>query len=49
MAILEEAVDELPCLIELFETASNPFATPNATDEEMDLMPWAVDWKGRLP
>ncbi len=27
----------------------NPFATPNATDEEMDLMPWALSWKGRLP
>jgi hypothetical protein len=34
---------------ELFEDRFNPFATPNATDEEMDLMPWAVDWKGRLP
>ncbi len=34
---------------ELFEDGFNPFATPNATDEEMDLMPWAVEWKGRLP
>ncbi|MEO8662746.1 MAG: right-handed parallel beta-helix repeat-containing protein, partial [Bryobacteraceae bacterium] len=32
-----------------FEGGYNPFATPNATDEEMDLMPWATSWKGRLP
>jgi alpha-N-arabinofuranosidase len=33
----------------LFEGGYNPFATPNATDEEMDLMPWALSWKGRVP
>ena len=33
----------------LFEGGYNAFRTPNATDEEMDLMPWALDWKGRLP
>ncbi len=33
----------------LFEGGYNPFATPNATDEEIDLMPWALSWKGRLP
>jgi alpha-N-arabinofuranosidase len=32
-----------------FEGGYNPFATPNATNEEMDLMPWATSWKGRLP
>lgn len=33
----------------LFSGGHNAFATPNATDEEMDLMPWALSWKGRLP
>jgi alpha-N-arabinofuranosidase len=33
----------------LFEDGYNPFQTPNATDEEMELMPWALSWKGRLP
>lgn len=33
----------------LFEGGFNSFRTPNATGEEMDLMPWALPWKGRLP
>lgn len=33
----------------LLGQGQNAFATPNATDEEMDLMPWALNWKGRLP
>lgn len=33
----------------LFPAGYNSFATPNATAEEMDLMPWALAWKGRLP
>lgn len=33
----------------LFDGGYDPFRTPNATDEEMDLMPWALSWKGRLP
>ena len=33
----------------LFAAGYNPFATPNATNEEIDLMPWALPWKGRLP
>jgi alpha-N-arabinofuranosidase len=33
----------------MFEGGFNAFQTPNATDEEMRLMPWAVEWKGRLP
>lgn len=33
----------------MFPGGYNAFATPNATDEEMDLMPWALSWKGRLP
>jgi hypothetical protein len=33
----------------MFEDGFNAFQTPNATDEEMDLMPWALSWKGRLP
>ncbi|MGE5487697.1 MAG: right-handed parallel beta-helix repeat-containing protein, partial [bacterium] len=33
----------------MFEGGYDPFRTPNATDEEMDLMPWALSWKGRLP
>lgn len=27
----------------------NAFATPNASNEELDLMPWALDWKSRVP
>lgn len=27
----------------------NPFKTPNANDEEIDLMPWALAWKGQIP
>lgn len=33
----------------LFDEGYNPFAMPNATNEEIDLMPWALNWKGRLP
>ena len=33
----------------VFEGGINAFRTPNATDEEMDLMPWALNWKGHLP
>jgi alpha-N-arabinofuranosidase len=25
------------------------FATPNASNEQLDLMEWALDWKGRIP
>lgn len=25
------------------------FCTPNTSDAELDLMPWAVRWKGRIP
>jgi hypothetical protein len=32
-----------------FADGYNAFGTPNATAEEMDLMPWALAWKGRLP
>lgn len=38
---------ELPEFI--FEDENNPFATPNASDEEIDLMPWAAKWKGKIP
>ena len=40
VAILEEAV--MTTLPDELRDRFN-FATPNATDEEMDLMPWAVD------
>ncbi len=30
-------------------TKDNPFKTPNANDEEIDLMPWALTWKGQIP
>ena len=33
----------------LFEGGYFPFRTPNASDEEIDLMPWALEWKGRIP
>jgi len=33
----------------IFDAGYDPFRTPNASDEEIDLMPWAVAWKGRLP
>ncbi len=33
----------------LFAEGYNPFATPNASNEELDLMPWALSWKGRIP
>lgn len=38
---------ELPETI--FKDENNPFAIPNASDEEIDLMPWAVKWKGQIP
>lgn len=34
---------------ELFENGYFPFRTPNASNEELDLMEWAVRWKGRIP
>jgi hypothetical protein len=33
----------------LFTAGYLPFRTPNASDEELDLMPWALAWKGRVP
>jgi alpha-L-arabinofuranosidase len=33
----------------LFENGYFPFRTMNASDEEIDLMPWALRWKGRIP
>ncbi len=33
----------------LFPAGYNAFAIPNASDEEIDLMPWALEWKGRIP
>jgi len=33
----------------LFEAGYFPFRTPNITDEEFALMPWALEWKGRIP
>jgi alpha-L-arabinofuranosidase len=33
----------------LFDNGYFPFRTPNASDKEIDLMPWALKWKGRLP
>ncbi len=34
---------------EIFEPGYQAFGTPNASPEELDLMPWAVAWKGRPP
>ena len=34
---------------ELFENDYFPFRTPNTTDDELALMPWASKWKGRIP
>ncbi len=34
---------------ELFEDGYYPFRTPNASDAEVDLMPWMAAWKGRVP
>jgi alpha-L-arabinofuranosidase len=31
------------------ESGFAAFRTPNATDEELDLMSWALRWKGRIP
>jgi alpha-L-arabinofuranosidase len=33
----------------LFADGYFPFRTPNASDEEIDLMHWALQWKGRIP
>ncbi len=33
----------------LFMPGYQPFAMPNASDAELDLMPWALRWKGRIP
>lgn len=27
----------------------NPFAIPNISDSQFDLMPWAQEWRGKLP
>ena len=34
---------------DLFRYADRPFATPNASNAEIDLMPWALRWKDRVP
>jgi alpha-N-arabinofuranosidase len=34
---------------DFFPAGYNAFATPNASNEEIDLMPWALAWKGRIP
>jgi alpha-N-arabinofuranosidase len=34
---------------ELFPCDQNPFRTPNASNEDIDLMPWAFRWKDRIP
>lgn len=34
---------------ERFGGDDSPFRLANASDADMDLMPWAVDWKGRIP
>jgi hypothetical protein len=33
----------------MFENGYFPFQTPNASNEELDLMAWAMRWKGRIP
>ncbi len=33
----------------LFSAGYHPFRTPNASNAELDLMPWALRWKGRIP
>jgi hypothetical protein len=33
----------------LFENGYFAFRTPNASNEELDLMEWALRWKGRIP
>jgi hypothetical protein len=33
----------------LFENGYFAFRTPNASDEDLDLMSWALRWKGRIP
>ncbi len=32
-----------------FENSYFAFSTPNCSDEEIDLMEWALRWKGRIP
>jgi alpha-N-arabinofuranosidase len=39
----------IPVPDSLFSGGYFPFRTPNASDEEMDLMPWALAWKGQIP
>jgi alpha-L-arabinofuranosidase len=34
---------------DLFPYEDRPFATPNASNAEIDLMPWALRWKDRVP
>ncbi len=34
---------------EFFENGYLPFRTPNASNQELDLMEWALRWKGRVP
>ena len=34
---------------DLFPYEDRPFATPNASNAEIDLMPWALQWKDRVP
>ena len=34
---------------QLFNGEINPFETQNASPEDIDLMPWAHHWKGRIP
>ncbi|MGC9348885.1 MAG: right-handed parallel beta-helix repeat-containing protein [Anaerolineae bacterium] len=34
---------------DLFPYEDRPFATPNASNAEIDLMPWALRWKDRIP
>jgi alpha-L-arabinofuranosidase len=34
---------------DLFPYEDRPFSTPNASNAEIDLMPWAVQWKDRVP
>ena len=33
----------------LFENGYYPFQTPNLTNQEFDVMYWALRWKGRIP
>jgi hypothetical protein len=40
---------QAPLPDDLFPDAAHPFNTPNASDAEIGLMPWAHQWKGRVP